>query len=295
MYDKPHLSFDEQVNLLQKRGLVVNDFTQAQMVLASTNYYRFTGYAIPFMDHREKFKAGVVFEDVVKAMRFDAQLRDLLAMALESIEIDFRTFFAYEHSRCNGPMGYKNPNCFVDLAQHQKLLEKVDEAMARSRDEKCVLHLTRKYGEIPVWAMVEVVSFGTLARMYKNLLKPDKNNIARRYMMKHRILEVYLHHLSVVRNMCAHHARLWDKTFICFNPLKKWLKRKLPCTETRPLFYTLLIAYHLTRHIPAACFDRVAWKHEVLALLKNFTTLPNCEPLKLMGIPANGFDDVWWE
>jgi abortive infection bacteriophage resistance protein len=120
MYAKPHKTFEEQIALLQMRGLAVSDMVLAKAVLASTNYYRFTGYAIPFMEHREKFKAGVAFEHVFQAMRLDAQLRDLLAKALECVEIDFRTTFAYEHSQCHGPMGYRNPACFVDPVQHQK-------------------------------------------------------------------------------------------------------------------------------------------------------------------------------
>jgi len=296
MYNKPHLTFEEQINLLQMRGLTVNNIETAKNVLASSNYYRFTGYAIPFMDEREKFKEGVTFENVLQAMCLDEQLRDLLAVALKHIEIDFRTTFAYEHSLPpNGPMGYKNPDCFVDAQQHQKTLEKINDAVTNSKNEKCVVHLNQKYGEIPVWAMVEVVSFGTIVRLYKNSIKPDMNRIARRYMMKSRILATYMHHLSVVRNMCAHHTRLWDKSFICFNPLNKWLKRKLPADDTRHLFYTLLVVHHLTSQIPPEFFNRVAWKKDLIKLLENFIALPNCNASTIIGIPANGFDDAWWE
>jgi abortive infection bacteriophage resistance protein len=177
----------------------------------------------------------------------------------------------------------------------KKTLLKIDEAMENSKKEKFVKHLLGTYGEIPVWAMVEVASFGTVVRIYHNLHESDQIHIARRYASRHDILASYLHHLSVVRNMCAHHARLWDRIFYGVRPLNKWRQKKLPVNDTQHLFYTLLVVHHLTQHIPQSCFDRAAWKQELVALLKNFATLPNCDSLKIMGIPANGFDDVWWE
>ena len=104
MYAKPHLSFEKQVNLLAQRGLGIHDLATTQEALASINYYRFSGYAIPFMTNREEFKKGVTFENILLAMRLDERLRDLMAVALEWIELDFRTTFAHEHSKLYGAM-----------------------------------------------------------------------------------------------------------------------------------------------------------------------------------------------
>ena len=293
---KPHLPLEQQVDLLQTRGLVIGDKGLAQGVLGVVNYYRFTGYAIPFMISREQFKTNVMFEHVLQAIRLDERLRDLLAMALEWIEIDFRTTFAYEHSKAYGALGYKDNGNFQDKQKHGVTLTKVETEIENSR-EPFILHFKRKREDCPVWAMVEVVSFGSVVHLYKNMRPSDPSYIAiaRHYEIRSDFLGSYMQHISVVRNLCAHHTRLWDKNFYGVRPLLSWKQAMLNVSNTQKLFYTVLLIYRLTRHLPTICFDRSAWKNDVIALLKEFNKLPNCSPFSLMGIPDNGFESVWWE
>jgi len=118
--------------------------------------------------------------------------------------------------------------------------------------------------------------------------------IAQRYKIKGNILESYIHHISVVRNMCAHHTRLWDRTFYGLRPLNHWHQTDLTKADTRRLFYTLLLVYRLTQHLPCACFDRLAWKDNLIKRLQDFQALPNCSPFYIMGIPPNGLSTEWW-
>ena len=245
------------------------------------------------MENRERFKAEVRFEHILHVMCLDEKLRDSLAAALEWIELDFRTTFAHEHSRIYGALGYANHRNFHDSQRHDKVLGKISDEIDKSK-ERCIPHLIQKYGDIPVWAMVEVVSFGNIVHMYRNMHIHDQPHIAKRYTVKSDILGSYIQHISVVRNMCAHHARLWDKTFYGFRPLYDWRKVNLFVADTQHLFHTFLLAYRLTQHIPAACFDRIAWKNRLVTLLKEFQMLPNCNPFEIMGIPTNGFDNAWW-
>jgi len=295
-YEKPFLTFDEQVQLLQSRGLIIADPGFAREVLASVNYYRFSGYAIPFMTSREQFKNGVQFETIVQAMRLDEQLRDHLAAALETLEINFRTTFAHEHSRIHQALGYTDQQCFnfENRNEFAELMQRVNDEISKSK-ERCIPHLMEKYGVVPVWAMVEVVSFGIIVRMYRNMDKRDQLQIARRYAIVDKILGSYMQHLLVLRNMCAHHARLWDKEFFGIIPLNNWRKAKLPLHKNRRVFFSILLLYRLTRHVPEKIFNRDVWKQKTLALLNNFQKLPHCAPFEIMGIPENGFDDVWWE
>ena len=302
MYTKPHKTFDEQIDLLEKRGLIVNDKQVAKNVLASVNYYRFSGYAIQFMadSERKQFKAGVSVDDVLKVMTFDGKLRDLLAEALEHIEIDFRAKFAYEHSKKYGPMGYRDPGNFFSSQRHNDVMAKVKDIIdppSGSPKEMSIAHLTQKYGEVPVWAMVEVVPFGSVVRMYQIMRMCDKPQIAMRYYAvdDHKVFDSYIKHLSVVRNMCAHHSRLWDRTF--YGPRLSGIFHSVNWSsmDTRRLFCTLVLIHYMTRSIPKVCFDRDRWRSELISLLKDFQSLPNCNPFRIMGIPSNGFDPVWWE
>ena len=135
LYNKQFLAFDKQVTLLEARGLLVPDKTAACRFLASTNYYRFTGYAIPFLrtNDREHFKTGVDFGHVRGIIGFDDALRDLVTRALRAIEIDFRTTVAHEHSRSYGAMGYQCGRNFSDVRAHREMWEKIQGEIANSK------------------------------------------------------------------------------------------------------------------------------------------------------------------
>ena len=160
-------------------------------------------------------------EDVIKAIRLDERLRDLLANALEWIEIDFRTTFAHTHSMLYGAAGYMDCSNFRDPQKHGEVLKKALEVInpqnSRAR-EAFIEHLMQKYGEVPLWAIVETLPFGNVVHMYGNMHKHDKPLIAKHYTLHSDILGSYIKHILVVRNMCAHHTRLWDKTLYGLRP-----------------------------------------------------------------------------
>ena len=302
LYDKLFLAFDKQVALLEMRGLLVSDKTAACRFLASTNYYRFTGYAIPFLrdNDREHFKAGVDFEQVCGIIGFDGALRDLVARALRAIEIDFRTTVAHEHSRSYGAMGYQCGRNFSDARAHREMWEKIQGEIENSK-EKCIDHFNRNYGgSVPVWAAVEVISFGKVSHLCKAMKDCDKNRVAKRYYLNSKNLCSYIQHLSVVRNACAHHARLWDRDFSLgkrgygFQPVSEWVREGISATDTRFLFHTLALIYRMARPVPKPCFDRDKWKGELICLLESQRDTPHCDTFREMGIPGNWLDGGWW-
>ena len=223
------------------------DKTVVRKFLASTNYYRFTGYAIPFLrdNDRENFIEGVAFENICEIISFDEALRNLVAQALRAVEIDFRTTLAYEHSQVHGAMGYKSGANFNDTRMHGEICKKICDEIDNSK-EQCVAHFKNNYnGEIPIWAAIEVVSFGRVSRLYAAMKSQDQNNVAKRYRMQSKTLGSYIQHLSVVRNLCAHHARIWDRKFCLgrngdgFLPLSEWSKAGVSAANTRFLFTCL--------------------------------------------------------
>jgi len=212
------------------------------------------------------------------------------------VEIDFRTTFAYEHSKKYGPLGYtqiQNFN-FSDRQQFDDMLAKINLEIDKSH-ELCIQHFRKKYGVFPVWAMIEVASFGIIVKMYKSMDKEDKIAVAKRYGIVHKFLESYMHHLLVLRNMCAHYARIWDKQLsFGIYPLNSWRKANLPYVENRRLFYSFPLIYQLLKPVPQSLFNRETWKNNVFGLLNEFQKLPGCNLFQIMGIPNNGFEDVWW-
>lgn len=294
-YTKRFATYTDQVALLKARGLSVDDEVAAERLLESVNYYRFTGYALPFTKDREHFLPNVSFEDVMSVCRFDSVLRDLLFEALEAIELDFRARLAYSFSRCYGSLGYRDPANFKDAMAHADSLAKIDKEIKRS-SERCVAHFRREYyeGEVPIWAVVEVVTFGTLASIYNNLCETGAKMVSLSYGIRWNILGSYLQHLSVLRNFCAHHSRLYDRKFYNFQPLKEWRGLSPTISDTRAFFYQVVLCYRLAKNVHSPCFDRDDWKRRMCARFSD-APCPNCFDLrKLMAVPVDVISSPLW-
>jgi abortive infection bacteriophage resistance protein len=273
----------------------VADTAAAEAFLAHINYYRFSGYGLVFEQQRHQFAPGVTFEQVRGAYEFDLALRDLVIEALEVVEVDFRAKVAYHFGGRYGAFGHIDPANFFHRFHHADWLDRLREEADRS-SEPFVEHFRNTYAEfpdLPVWIVTEVMSFGGLSKMYQWMLRPDKKVIALLYGVQPQDLQTWLHHLVYVRNLCAHHSRLWDRTWTIKPALpagRAWQPPILPSNDR--LFVTLLILRHLMNYCPGIAGFPTGWRDRVNAHVANPPAV--LSPLALMGMPV-GWDQhpVW--
>ncbi|OOV87827.1 Abi family protein [Oceanospirillum linum] len=217
-FTKPSASFAEQIRLLQQRGLVIRDITNAEFYLRQLNYYRFAAYCLPYeQDHvSHTFIAGTQFEQILNLYVFDRELRLLVLDAIERFEVSLRTQIAYQLSqKYQTAHPHLKPELFGDLLEYANSLGKLTGEVKRSREE-FIKHLTQKYQEPlpPIWACVELLTMGQLSRWYSNIkLRADRQIISKNYGLDEKTLSSFCEHLSLVRNLSAHHARLWNRDF----------------------------------------------------------------------------------
>jgi len=217
-FNKPALSFDGQIARLKERGLLVPDEAQARHYLGHLNYYRLCAYWLPFeSDHSDhSFAKGASFDDVLNLYVFDRELRLLVLDAIERIEVSVRTQWAYQFSRSYGPHAHLDRTRFKTSKKnccYKEMFDRLSQDVKSSK-EVFIRHFRDKYEEDlpPLWAAVEVMSLGQLSRWFSCLAyRKDRNRVARQYGLDESILVSFLHHLSIVRNICAHHSRLWNR------------------------------------------------------------------------------------
>jgi abortive infection bacteriophage resistance protein len=212
-YSKAALSFQEQLALLLERGLMVENPDYAEKFLSCVNYYRFSAYCIPFEKNRHEFKENASFANIVKLYEFDRKLRGLIYEALELIEIELRTGIAYEMAHLLGPFGHNEEKNFTNEFRFKEIRDTATKEVERSK-EVFVEHFKEKYHEypnLPVWAEVEIFSFGCLSTMFAGLIPSIQKKIARRFDLPGPVFKSWLHVLVYVRNLCAHHSRLWNR------------------------------------------------------------------------------------
>lgn len=287
-FTKPWQSWPDQLRTLEARGLVVSDRTVAEAFLSHVNYYRLSGYCLAFEQSRHVFVPGTTLEQIQGAYEFDRVLRDLITEALEIIEVDLRTTIAYHFGQHYQAFGHTSAGNFYAAFRHQDWLDKLHAEALRS-NEQFVQHYRNTYlgfPDLPVWMVTELMSFGALSLMYKGMIRQDQRAISQRYGVQSRFLASWLHHLVYVRNVCAHHARLWDRVWAIkpdVPPIPPWRPPILPGNDH--LFVTLLILRRLLARCPAiAPFDTV-WKGRVEAHLRTPPAVSN--PNGRLGLPAS--------
>lgn len=253
MLKKP-LSFDEQIDCLIAHKMVIEDTENAKNILSQINYYRFTGYALQFRKDStgEFYKEGTSFSLVWEIYKFDFELRNLLKPYLEFLEIIFRTKIAYgfsmEKSLKEPHDGHYDINNFYDKIGYKKIMDSYEKHKHRRDYSLFINHHEKKYcGKMPLWVLVELLSFSDLSKLYRAMYESDQNNIASLLGVKANYFKNHLHCLSVLRNKCAHGIRLYNTVFNPPVSLKSTTLKKNREISTDTLFAYLII---LTRRLP---------------------------------------------
>lgn len=222
-YQKPPLSVDDQVRKLEQRGLILGDRARVARYLCSIGFYRLSAYFIPYEDRTQTethhaFVPDTRFDDILDLYIFDRRLRLHVMEALERIEVAVRAHWVNALSMETAQAhAYMKPEWFKTPRTHLQQLNKAAIDLDSSH-ERFVEHYRSTYSEPflpPNWAMAETLSFGALSRWYANTKNNDtKKQVAQALGIPTvELMEGVLEALTLVRNTCAHHSRLWNRQF----------------------------------------------------------------------------------
>lgn len=322
-YSKPWISYAEQLANLKQRGLIVTDDHKALSYLERIGYYRLSGYWYPFRERSEiccpidgtkkkgktdrmaldQFKPGTTFAQAVKLYVFDKRLRLLVLDALERIEIALRVDISHFLGHIDA-CAYTKPELFypgfsqdwntkTGLTKHQDWLAYQARLIQRSKEEFMV-HVKKQYGlPLPIWITCEVWDFGALSRLFDGMQEADQDFLSAKYGVRNgRHFASWLRSLNYLRNVCAHHSRLWNRNIIDqakLTPIGEVVVldqfRGKEHALARPFFLLCIIWHLLTTINPTSTW----WSRLREHLLNNFPDL-QATGLNLKGM---GTIDGW--
>jgi abortive infection bacteriophage resistance protein len=215
---KPAKTYQEQLDRLKERGLLIPDEAFALHILQHHNYYRLSAYRFPFVESedRDRFLPGTTFTQLWDLYHFDRSLRQLVLEACKRVEISARSRWAYEIGHQVSPLAYTDPANFHDADIHSDTLQKLKEEMDRSKEEYIRHHReTLLMPWPPAWVIAEVASFGNTSNLIGQLRDPSlRQAIADSYELDEKTFCSLLHHLTILRNTAAHHSLLWNRRFV---------------------------------------------------------------------------------
>jgi abortive infection bacteriophage resistance protein len=297
-FTKPFATHHEQLEKLQERGLVISDLETAGAFLSYCNYYRFSGYVLPFESERHVILPQTTFEQIRYLYEFDRTLRCLVSEAIAVIEISVKSRVAYQLGVSKDPFLHKNRKVFQNVSVWKEWLGKVRKETESSK-ETFVAHFKSTYAEypdLPIWVLTELMSFGSLSKFYSQLQWSYQRPIAWHFGVPHKILVSWLHSLTHIRNLCAHHARLWDRHLDIFPKVPhrrpEWDSFRVPGINRR-IFCALSVIKFLLDKIKEQTKMDIDWSPRIVNLLRSRPNVPNFE--NLFGLPNDWQQSYLWE
>ncbi len=207
------MTIDEQVENLKALGLIINDEEYAKKILNDISYFRLIkAYSLGLKPKNGNYNAGTTFGQIVDLYLFNANFRQITFAEIEKIEVNVRCRISNYFAETYGVLGYKESTNFVDREYHEIFINDIREEVGRNSKAPFVRNFKQNYegGELPIYALVEVFSFGTLSKFYKNMKNEDKKTVAKSFGIGYTYLESWLESISYVRNICAHYGRLYN-------------------------------------------------------------------------------------
>ena len=289
-YNKPALTYEEQADQLLKRGLKA-DRSFLIEILKNVNYYRLSGYWYPFRNFPDDtFLPNTELTTIWRRYTFDRQLRLLILDGIERIEISLRTSLTYEIAHEFGAFDYQSQSTLPNLneTEFQKLITNLHKEYGKSK-EPFSSHFQKKYGDshdcLPIWMITEIITFGTLFTFYRGISKKSLKRIAKLYNLNGPVLLSWVGTLNVIRNICAHHGRLWNRE-LGYKPILPDQDAWSQLSNNRIFSVLTIIKYSID-----LIAKQSSWSSRLYELLQKYTDVPSQQ----MGFPNNWQELTIWK
>lgn len=293
-FDKSYTTPTDIVQLLRKRGLEIADENKARHYIEHIGYYRLSAYLYPLLEEPKSyhhFKPQSTFNNAISLYRFDKKLRMFLFNEIEKIEVSFRSTIANIVTEETGNMFWMtDASMFANEEKFLRTMSLIDKELKGSKEE-FIKHFREKYSNDypPAWMIVEILPLGVVTRIYENIANNTlRKKIASRFGLPVPVFSSWITIVTLTRNSCCHHARVWNKeNAIMPMQIKKsnraWIS---PSISPKRIFYDIcILKWFLDIIVPGNHM-----KENLKALL---TQYPNVD-IAAMGFPKDWEMEALW-
>ena len=301
MNKKEFKTLDEQISIMESKGLIINNKEEVKDILLRENYFFINGYRHLFFNQDRKFIKGTKFSELYSAFLFDRNLRNIMFKNLLIVENNIKSIISYELSKKYGYVEkeYLNPSNFTkDFKESRRVedvLNKINRQIRVNVDKhSATLHYKNKYNYIPLWILVKVLSFGLINELYGIMKDEDKDKVANYYGITSEELKVYLQLLSNYRNLCAHEDMVYDhKTQVSIDDNKYHKLLNIEKNEENEYIkgkndlFSIIIIFKIMLQKPR--FNELIreFNRALDTFDKNVDVIGNDKLLNKMGFPSN--------
>ena len=294
-FDKSYTSPEVIVDILQKRGLNIDNRQLATDILKNVGYYRFSAYLYPFlMQPKEEhvFKQDGCFENAWELYRFDKKLRLFLFNEIEKIEVALRSAIANVVAEETGNIFWMtDASMFASEDKFKRTIALVNKELKGTKEE-FIKHFRDKYSNDypPAWMLVEILPLGVVTRVYENLADNAlRKRISARFLLPVPVFSSWITIVTLTRNSCCHHSRVWNKENAIQPMLIRKQKHAWITAHINPnrIFYNICIIKWF--------IDIISPENDMKSHLEELLSdFPNVD-ITAMGFPKNWKDEPLWK
>lgn len=312
-YSKPYLPVTDQVALLQSRGMKISELGKASLCLERIGYYRLSGYWYSWREVtppnpptqpkpvvHDHFKRGAEFKHVIDLYVFDKKLRLLFLDGIERIEVGIRSEIALLLGRysptAHRNVAYLSRKFTTATKEHADWIARLDYAYGKSKEDFIKHHKKTYQAPLPLWIAVELWDFGMLSYFLGGMRDSDLDILATKYGFPRRdLLTSWVRSMNFVRNVCAHHSRLWNRSMIdqpkapASGAITE-LDHLANDTYAQERLYGVAVAI---RYLLRTINPTTSWGERLGTLLENFPSAPGIS-IRNMGFPSDWQNQALW-
>lgn len=296
-YKKIPFTVSEHIELLKSRKLTIPKEERAAKYLSNVGYFRLSGYMYHLQknDGSHQFNDNTQFNDIIIHYNFDKKLRALVLEYLERIEVALRAKLTDIYSNNYGFYWYIDINLYEDKSVFHLINKEISDNFVEPQ-ERFLKSFKNKYtSEIlpPSNMAVEILSLGKLARLYKGLKNnQEKMSIANDFGLPSTVLSSWFIYLNNVRNVCAHHSRLWNRRITANRPT-------IPSRKKYKFYGDIPSDFNITLYGTVSMIDRLLKNiNSSNTFIEKIITLIDENPsvnYRLMGFPDNFKENPAWK
>lgn len=302
-YEKLPLSIDQQILLLKSKGISISDTDHISDFLQYVSFFRLNRYLPKLIDDNDsnnEKSCGKAYsiDEIISTYIFDRKLRLLVLEAIEQIEIGVRTVISNEMALRYGAHWYMNKQYFIQSYNHSGFIKKIlteikcftkhDSKKHKDREafinEYYQKYVTPKLP--PIWMIAELLSFGTWSLLFANLNnREDQKVISQNFKLNYKVMTSWLHTLSYLRNLCAHHCCIWNRDFTLIPLVAKDYANNL--TANKKFSAQAAVIQVFLKNM----YSNNNWSNRLITLVNDHPFID----LKQMGLNSGWHNNRFWQ
>jgi abortive infection bacteriophage resistance protein len=206
-FNKPPIDFQQQLEKFEQNGLSIDDREAFMLAIKTAGYYRLKGYLLPYKERQQRITSSQLLD----IYAFDRKLRLLFLDAIERIEITLKAIVSVHMSLTYGPFWFNDANVDEDITSLV-----TNHYGIKDINHKPIAHYYSKHTSPdypPSWMIMEVIGMSDISKIISRLPIRDIKPLIQFFDISPRMVKSWVRSLTVTRNICAHHGRLWDRSY----------------------------------------------------------------------------------